>query len=382
MTGGNADECVDLVLRAAADGTLMAAAHASGPAMGGIIVLALADREEAVQLCEDVLLSAHRRGSIFEASGGHLFKGYSLLLRGELAEAERLLREAARLTDEWGSTAVRLYPAAYLADTLVERGDLAGARAALAEAHVPADAPVSTNLSWWYAARLRIAAAAGDWPAVLALADEVEALFEGVIVNPAWVPWRSHRAEALHALGRAEEARGQAELEVDLAQRWGGPRVLGRSLRLLAAVSGADGLPLLETASQILDGSPARLEHAKVLAALGTALRLERRPTEAREPLRQALELAVVCEAEPLVEHIRTELYAAGSRPRGDAFSGLASLTPSERRVAALAAGGQTNRDIAQALYVTPKTVELHLSNAYRKLEIRSRRELPLALDA
>ena len=70
------------------------------------------------------------------------------------------------------------------------------------------------------------------------------------------------------------------------------------------------------------------------------------------------------------------ELYAAGARPRTDARSGAAALTASERRVADLAAGGETNRDIAQSLYVTPKTVEVHLSNAYRKLGIRSRREL------
>ncbi|MET0686586.1 MAG: helix-turn-helix transcriptional regulator, partial [Solirubrobacteraceae bacterium] len=79
-------------------------------------------------------------------------------------------------------------------------------------------------------------------------------------------------------------------------------------------------------------------------------------------------------------EHVRTELYAAGARPRTDALSGAAALTASERRVATLAAGGETNRDIAQTLYVTPKTVEVHLSNAYRKLGIRSRRELATAL--
>ena len=86
------------------------------------------------------------------------------------------------------------------------------------------------------------------------------------------------------------------------------------------------------------------------------------------------------CGADALAEHVRAELHAAGARPRRDALSGVESLTPSERRVADLAAGGTTNRDIAQELYVTPKTVEVHLSNAYRKLGIRSRRELERAL--
>ena len=81
-----------------------------------------------------------------------------------------------------------------------------------------------------------------------------------------------------------------------------------------------------------------------------------------------------------MAEHARAELHAAGARPRASALSGPESLTPSERRVADLAAEGQTNRDIAQALFVTPKTVEVHLSNAYRKLGIGSRRELEKAL--
>ncbi|UUY05498.1 helix-turn-helix transcriptional regulator [Svornostia abyssi] len=73
---------------------------------------------------------------------------------------------------------------------------------------------------------------------------------------------------------------------------------------------------------------------------------------------------------------MRTELHAAGARPRSDALAGVEALTPSERRVVDLAAAGSANREIAQTLYVTPKTVEVHLTNAYRKLGVRSRREL------
>ena len=79
---------------------------------------------------------------------------------------------------------------------------------------------------------------------------------------------------------------------------------------------------------------------------------------------------------------MRSELYATGARPRTTAAGGVEALTASERRVAGFAAEGQSNRDIAQALFVTPKTVEVHLCNAYRKLGIRSRRDLAGALDA
>jgi DNA-binding CsgD family transcriptional regulator len=81
-----------------------------------------------------------------------------------------------------------------------------------------------------------------------------------------------------------------------------------------------------------------------------------------------------------LVEQARVELQATGARPRSVVLSGADSLTPSERRVAQLAAAGRSNRDIAQALFVTPKTVEVHLGNAYRKLGIRSRMQLRDAL--
>ena len=167
--------------------------------------------------------------------------------------------------------------------------------------------------------------------------------------------------------------------------RWGAPGTVGPALRALGALQGEDGLARLEEAVAVLDGSAARLELAKALAALGTGLRLAHgasRPKAAREPLRRALELAAACDATGLAEHVRTELYATGARPRTDALAGVAALTASERRVVDRAAAGETNRDIAQALFVTPKTVEVHLSNAYRKLGVRSRRELPEALAA
>jgi DNA-binding NarL/FixJ family response regulator len=221
--------------------------------------------------------------------------------------------------------------------------------------------------------------AAGEHERALAAADELRAEHphvENVTVHS----WRSPRARALHALGRTEEALPLLEENVALARRWGAPSAVGRTLRELGEIKGEAGLPELEAAVEALAGSTARLELAKALAALGRTLRHARRPAEAREPLRHALELADACGAARLAEDVRAELYAAGARPRTAALSGAGALTASERRVAGLAAEGSSNRDIAQTLYVTPKTVEVHLSNAYRKLGIRSRRELAGAL--
>jgi DNA-binding CsgD family transcriptional regulator len=85
------------------------------------------------------------------------------------------------------------------------------------------------------------------------------------------------------------------------------------------------------------------------------------------------MDLAHACGAKPLAERARTELLATGARPRRLALTGAGSLTPSERRVAELAASGLSNRQIAQDLFVTTSTVETHLRHAFRKLGLRSR---------
>jgi DNA-binding NarL/FixJ family response regulator len=172
------------------------------------------------------------------------------------------------------------------------------------------------------------------------------------------------------------------EGELELARGTGARATVGRCLRQLGELEGNGGIDRLREAVDILSESPARLEYARALGALGGALRRAGRPTDAREPLRKALELAEACGCPPLVDEVRSDLHAAGARPRSSALAGVESLTARELRVASLAAEGRTNREIAQTLFVTPKTVEVHLSNAYRKLDVRSRRELPSALVA
>jgi DNA-binding NarL/FixJ family response regulator len=325
-----------------------------------------------------VRAAAHRKGSLFSALGLHLWLGWTLLARGDLAEAEGLLRQAQEENESWGIVAGpgAAYTFGILAQILVERGDLAEAERVLAEWPVLQGTNEGENQVRW--ARVDLALARGETEQALAAAEDYAR--HAYVTNPAFHPWRSNKALALDRSGRTDEATALAEEELEYARRFGAPRAVGRALRVLGTLRRKQGLDQLEEAVRVLDGSPAKLEHAKALAALGALLRRERKPTEAREPLRQALELASVCGAESLAEHARSELYASGARPRSEALSGVEALTPSELRVAELAAGGESNKDIAQGLYVTPKTVEVHLSNAYRKLGIRSRRELPAAL--
>ena len=153
-------------------------------------------------------------------------------------------------------------------------------------------------------------------------------------------------------------------------------------LRLLGSLPQGSRLDLLREAVETTAGGSARLEYAKALASCGALLRRSRQPTQARVPLRQAVDLATLCGAGPLAAFARAELVASGARPRGRRLSGLGSLTPSERRVVDLAATGLTNREIAESLFITPKTVEVHLTSCYQKLGIRSRRQLVAALMA
>jgi DNA-binding CsgD family transcriptional regulator len=200
-------------------------------------------------------------------------------------------------------------------------------------------------------------------------------------LNSTTTPWRSDAALAHLALGARAEARALAAEEVALAQAYNAPRTLGIALRAAGlAEGGRRGIELLRQAVGVLEGSGARLEHARAMTDLRAALRRAGQRAESRETLRPALDLAHRCGALALTERARTELVAAGGRPRRLVLSGLDSLTPSERRVAQLAAVGLSNRDIAQNLFITTRTVEGHLTHAYHKLAITSREQLPAAL--
>ena len=196
--------------------------------------------------------------------------------------------------------------------------------------------------------------------------------------NPAMFPWRSSAALSLAELGRHGEAQELAADEVARAQSFGAPRAIGIALRAQALVGPpAQRSAGLAAALAVLADSPARLEHARVLVDLGATLRAAGQRTAAREPLLEGLTTAVRCGACELERRARSELAAIGVRPRGVDGAGADSLTPSELRVAQLAANGGTNREIAQTLFVTEKTVETHLGRTFRKLDITSRRQLP-----
>ncbi|HEY7629472.1 MAG TPA: LuxR C-terminal-related transcriptional regulator, partial [Thermoleophilaceae bacterium] len=378
MTGSTAESCAALAERALADDVLIAADPALFP-VPALMVLTMTDSDEAVAGWDKLLALAHRRGSLLGVLSVKLWSARTLLWRGELREAQERLEAAHEQFAAWGRTrSSKTYGPAFLGAARLLRGDLAGARAILETGQAEDDG--SDGFAELVRTRTELALEQGEFAEALELTRRLEQQDETIPSFPGWVPWRSLRALALAGLGQAGEGVPLAREEVEVARRFGAAGVVGRSLRMLGTVDPENGIAVLGEAVEVLERSTARYELAAAQAALGTALRLARKPTDAREPLRAALELAHRCGADALVQRARTELYASGARPRKAERSGPASLTASERRVADLAAAGNTNKEIAQALYVTLKTVEVHLSSSYRKLGIGSRHELAAAL--
>jgi DNA-binding CsgD family transcriptional regulator len=344
--------------------------------------LAFAERYgQAMSRFDEALADARRLGSLPHVLALSCYRALHHLRIGDLADAEA----DARVALETGPRPPGIHAAAALAallETLSERAEPAAAEAVNERYRLAEQFPTIMQTGWLLAARgrlrlaeLRPAAALDDF---LAVGD----LFARLRIHtPSTASWRSDAALAHLALGAPAEARLLAAEEVTLARAYNGPRTLGVALRAAGlAEGGRRGIELLRQAVRVLEGSGARLEHARAMADLGAALRRAGQRQESRDILRPALDLAHRCGALALIERTRTELVAAGGRPRRLVLSGLGSLTPSERRVAQLAAAGLPNREIAQNLFITTRTVEGHLTHSYQKLAITSREQLPAAL--
>jgi DNA-binding CsgD family transcriptional regulator len=342
------------------------------------------DHERARRELEDAMEAARSRGALFDFIY-HAVSHANLAFRaGDLFESESDARSGYEIArrERWPLGLPSI--AHYLVQALTERGETGDAWAILRESRL--DGPAS-ELSDVYTsnalllARARLKLVGGDPEGSRADLEELrvrQAAFGEQ--NPSLSPWRSALALTLLELGERDQAELLAREEVELARAWGAPRALGMALRAAGAVSGDRAL--LAEAVEVLRGSFARLEHGRALADLGDALAVDGEHASARELLRDALELAHHCGAAPLEERVLASLRVAGARPRRAVLRGPGALTPSERRVAELAATGLANRDIADRLFVTVRTVEYHLHNAYRKLDIDARAKLAAALDA
>jgi DNA-binding CsgD family transcriptional regulator len=344
-------------------------------------VLALAGRpDEAAGYMERAMARDRDRMAIGALRSGLGVRGRVAMMRGDVLAAETDVRALLDLAEEGELGPPGLLD--LLIGVLVERGRLEEAEEELRRSGFAGELPRFAPLNSLLYARGRLLIAAGRPDAGLAellrCGERCDATGPS---NPAIVPWRSEAALVLLELGRPEEALELAREELELAERFAAPHVEGRALRVLGRVEGGSrGLEQLRRATAVLEPSFARLELARALADLGAALAADGQSREARASLGRAHDLAAQLGASALAELVLEQLIAAGGRPRRARRAGGDCLTPAERRVAELVAGGATNREAAEQLFLSEKTIETHLASTYRKLEIRSRAQLPEAL--
>jgi class 3 adenylate cyclase/DNA-binding CsgD family transcriptional regulator/tetratricopeptide (TPR) repeat protein len=379
---GSREEAVDRARRALVDGALLVEEDAAFYSLPGLIFDAADLLDESEGVWESVFDVARQRGSIFAFAAASGFRARTRYLAGQLEEAAQDARAALEAALAHGLQTGLPYALAFLADALVAMGSIDAADEALAQAGLGDAVPETAHMIFFLSSRARLRLAQGRPAEALRDLATLERIERGVgAVNPGFASWRPEAALARLQLGETDAARAIAEEDLRLARAWGAPRALGVALRTLGIVAAADKrLELLRESVAVLEQSPALLERAQSLVELGAAVRRANQRSVARDFLRRGLELAEICRAAPLAERARAELGAAGARTRSVILSGIESLTTSERRVAEMASEGMTNRQIAQALFVTPKTVEVHLSSVYRKLGIGSRAQLTEAL--
>jgi DNA-binding CsgD family transcriptional regulator len=329
---------------------------------------------------------ARQQGSLVEFVASTSMLATVALRRGDVLEAEARAREAVGAARDSDLQLIKPLYLSTLVDVLVERDELDEANSLLVANGLEGEAIGYSPFTFAFLARARVRLAQGR--AAEGLADVNSARdreLTSAVAGPrtARLPWRSLAATAHLALGEREEALPVAREEVALAREFGAPRQLGIALRAAGVVEGgAKGLGLLQESIAVLGRSTARLELARSLTEYGAALRRTRQRTASREPLRRALDLAHRCGGTAVANRAQAELLAAGGRPRRVELSGPDSLTASERRIAELAARGMTNREIAQAQFISMKTVGTHLAHVYQKLNLTSRKELADALAA
>ncbi|SEG83449.1 regulatory protein, luxR family [Actinacidiphila yanglinensis] len=357
------------------------------PTLRAVQVLAQAGRaEDAIERCDELAGQAARWGHRPGLAAVRSLRGLVAHRLGRMpaaaedAAAALELLVGCRAPRHSGATVELL---ARLVEIHVELGGYDEAAALIVQAEPRPEAWRTWGGTALLLARGRLRVAAGQ-PAdglrdLLAAGGRLPAW---KVDNPAVAPWRSGAARALLALGEPAEARRYAADEVEQARRWGTPGPLAAALRAMGAVAGgAEGLAVLEKSVSVAERSDGRLDLARSLAEHGAALNRAKRREPARRALRAALDLAEECGCADLAGRARIELYASGGRPpRSTDTAGVAALTAAELRTATLAAEGRTNRELAEILLVGLRTVEVHLTHAYRKLGIEGREHLPAVL--
>jgi ATP/maltotriose-dependent transcriptional regulator MalT len=310
-----------------------------------------------MRLSDEVLAAARKRGSLNMVADVSWIRSAVLLRLGKLREAVEVGQYGLDLKLENSPPATAAWSAAHVIEALVALGRLAEADevAAVVTARQPPGGWIQTALftqarGLLQVARRRYEEGLGD---LLAAAEAWRALG---VASPALASWRTAAITAYAATGHADKAAALAAEQLALAREADTRLTLGIALRAGAPYAD-DRVATLGKAVSVLREVRADHETARALADLGAQLRRSGDRSGARWHLRRALDLAERCGAQPLCDFARRELLTAGARPRRAALTGRDALTGAEQQVAALAAEGLSNRQIAQQLFITQATV-------------------------
>jgi DNA-binding CsgD family transcriptional regulator len=366
---------VALARRALADGRLFADRGAGGWA-SPMVFEALVRSEElnfASETTEHLHSAALAAGSTIGEITALGMRAWIHAIRGELHAAETALSNVLALAQEAGvlmGVTTLLFVGV---DVLLERPAMAHVVDLVEEVDLGQDFLETAAGGMLLEVRGRLRLQRRDAERGIADVRAAGAIFSALGFGASYSAWRSIVARALPA-GDREQALELAREELALARPTGLALPQAIAVRALGMLDGsAAGLELLRESVALLEHSQGRLEHARSLVELGAALRRANRRADAREHLAQGCRLAHAYGAEALRLQAEQELTACGGRRARLELSGRESLTASELRVIELAAAGATNSEIAGDLYVSLKTVETHLSRAYRKLGLSGR---------
>lgn len=332
--------------------------------------------DAAATACGQIDRAARKSGSVSLSSVQYGLQAMLNLRRGRVPDAAADARICSELALSDAAAEGTAFTRAHLADALMERGEWDEADRALAD---PAPEERADLNPYYLQSRGRSHLVRHDPTAALrnfvACGDALAR--RGGVDTPTMFPWRSLAARAQMQLGDHDRARHLAEEELELAETGRIPGAIGEAMTTLGTMEGgSEGEQRLRAALEVLEESPRVLIRIRALTELGSLIRRRGRPKEARPPLKSALDLAHRCGAAAREEKARGELVRAGARPRRSAQTGVDALTPSERRVAQLVGEGLTNRQISNALFVSPRTVSTHLTHIYQKLSVDNRDEL------
>lgn len=378
----------ELAERALAGGATLAAVSADAPLIySAAAALTMADRLESAEAHLTAAMDdARRRGAVVGVALAACWRSWAAYRRGALAAAEEDAALAVRLSARSGRGLGCAIALSVLVECLVARGAVEEAWDAFERWHEPELMGQTTLYGPLLASEGRLHALAGDLPAARRALEACRERHELLgLRNPGSGTWRAGLGRLAAFEGDGEAGLALAHEELEIAREWGAPRNLGMALRAVAGLTAdpVERRALLEEAVALLEPSEARLERVRALEALGLERAASGQASDlavARELLRAALDGAAACGAVPVVHSVRAALVRAGARPRRVRSSGVGALTPSELRIAGLAAEGLSNREIAEREFLALRTVELHLTRSYRKLGIESRAGLGEAL--